>query len=256
MFLLRQPALAAMLASMLCAGHARSDDGARPQQLNPTIDPRLVAAGFLDGHPDLLHRDRGLKAYGKQDHEAGYKAFRRAAWYADKPSQAIVGEMLWKGVGVPRDRALGYVWMDLAAERGYRSFSEKRDLYWNALTPEERARAATEGVAIRVEYRDAAAEPRLAAAMERERRSLTGSRLGSLVNPVAIEVPGVGSIAASEYYHPRYWDPALYRQWQDSIWQELRIGRVSVGAVEDIGAADSPTTGPSAPAQTESPDDP
>ena len=108
---------------------------------DPTIDPFLVAAGFLDGHPDLLHRTRGLDAYGEKDHPRAFAEFKRAAWYGDKPSQAIVGEMLWIGLGTELDRAAAYVWMELAAGRGYTSFVRKRDMYWSQLQEHERDRA-------------------------------------------------------------------------------------------------------------------
>ncbi|WP_144409193.1 sel1 repeat family protein [Pseudoxanthomonas suwonensis] len=208
---------------------------------DPTIDPMLVAAGFLDSHPDLLHRSRGLDAYGKKDHEKAFNAFKRAAWYSDKPSQAIVGEMLWIGLGTEKDRALAHVWMSLAAERGYRSFSEKRDLYWQQLDETERARAESEGPAIRAEYADSVAEPRLAVVLRRELNKATGSRVGSATSPVQIVVPGVGTIDSTQYYNPRYWDPKQYREYQDSIWHDVRIGRVDVGDVEQVRDA-SPAT--------------
>jgi len=208
---------------------------------DPTIDPMLVAAGFLDSHPDLRFRSRGLEEYGQRNHAAALEEFKRAAWYSDKPSQAIVGEMLWIGLGLPKDRALAYVWMDLAAERGYRSFARKREAYWQQLDEEERARVLRDAPAIRAEYADAAAEPRLHAVLVRERRRATGSRLGSTVNAMQIEVPGVGVIDSTAYYHPRYWEPEQYRAWQDSIWTELRVGTVDVGDVEQVR---NPTAGP------------
>lgn len=159
--------------------------------------------------------------------------------------------MLWIGLGATQDRALAYAWMELAAERGYRSFSEKRDRYREAMTPEERARADRESPALRAEYADAAAEPRQAAAMRRERQSLSGSRLGSTATPVRIVVPGVGTLDSTEYYQAKYWEPALYREWQDSIWQEVRIGRVSVGDIEAVGKE----AGSSGPAPQPEPQD-
>lgn len=199
----------------------------------------MVAAGFLDSHPDLRYRSWGLEDFGKGKYPEAFKKFQRAAHYSDKPSQAIVGEMLWAGVGVEKDRAMAYVWMSLAAERGYANFSAKRERYWNELDEAERTRALDKGVAIRAEYRDAVAEPRLEAILRRERRQATGSRTGSLVNPVKIVVPGVGTLDSSQFYDPKYWDPRQYRAWQDSIWQDLRFGQVNVGEVEQVSNSDS-----------------
>ena len=129
---------------------------------------------------------------------------------------------------------MAYVWMGLAAERGYTSFSKKRERYWSELGETERARALQEGPAIRAKYADSAAEPRLQAVLKRERNKATGTRVGSTATPMKIVVPGVGTLDSSQYYDPKYWDPKQYRVWQDSIWQELRIGQVDVGEVEQV----------------------
>lgn len=204
------------------------------QQINPTIDPLMVAAGFLDSHPDLRYRTRGLEEYEERNYPDAFREFQRAAYYSDKPSQAIVGEMLWIGLGAGKDRALAYVWMGLAAERGYSSFSEKHQRYWDELDEGERARALKEGPAIRAEYSDAVAQERLDAILRRESKKVTGSRLGNTGNPLQIVVPGIGTLDGSQYYHPKYWDPKQYRALQDSIWKKARIGRVDVGEVEQV----------------------
>ncbi len=249
----------AILALLLCiASGTVAAQRSQPSQKDPTIDPKMVAAGFLDSHPDLLYRSRGLERYGEKNHPEAFKQFKRAAWYSDKPSQAIIGEMLWIGLGADKDRGLAYVWMDLAAERGYRSFSEKRDMYWQQLDEHERARAKQQGPAIRAEYADAVAGERLASVLRRERRQMTGSRLGSSTSPLVVYVPGVGSIDGSQYYNPKYWDPVQYREWQDSIWTEVRIGRVNVGDVEQVrdpgAGTPPPQDAPPPPPEAEQPD--
>lgn len=243
------PSILVALLLLLPAAAAQATGKGKRQ--DPTIDPFMVAAGFLDGHPDLLHRSRGLDAYAEKDHAKAIQAFRRAAYYGDKPSQAILGEMLWIGWGSDVDRALAYVWMDLAAERGYTSFAEKRERYWQQLEAHERERAEREGPGIHAEYADEVAEPRLALALKRELRKMTGSRLGSTTSPVQIIVPGVGTIDSTQYYHPMYWDPQQYRTWQDSIWTTLRTGRVDVGEVEQVRGPVSPV--PDAKTQADPP---
>lgn len=212
---------------------------------DPIGQEALVAAGFLDGHPDLRHRNEGLQAWEAQDYPRALERFRRAAWYGDKPSQAVVGEMYWDGTGVPQDRVLGLIWMDLAAERGYRFFSQKRDYYWSQLSEDERRQALARGRAVQAEYGDAAAEPRLAQVLRRERNRLTGSRLGSQTSAMEIVIPGYGSIDGTQFYAARFWDPAQYRQWQDQYWTDLRPGRVSVGEAEKVpDAAPAPPKPP------------
>lgn len=214
----------------------------------------MVAAGFLDSHPDLRHRKLGMAAYADNDHALALEHLRRAARYGDKPSQALVAEMLWNGLGTAQDRVLGYVWMDLAAERGYAPFVTMRESYWSRLERAERLRVAAAGEAVYADYGDAVAEPRLATVLRRARRNVTGSRTG-MVGNVKILIPGPGgleddasSIDAATFYHPRYWDPVQYRAWQDSIWMNPRLSTVTVGAASAAGTTTPATPVPPADA--------
>lgn len=210
-------------------------------QSDPANNTTMVAAGFLEGHPDLLYRNQGLDAYAEGQHTTAIERFRKAAHFGDKASQAIVGEMLWSGVGVEQDRVMALVWMDLAAERGYPRFVNTRNGYWNALTPAERQRARNLVDSLYAEYGDAVAEPRLARALRRERSKMSGSRVGSQVSNVQVVVPGQGSIDGSQFYNPKYWDPKQYRAWHDNFWKNAREGTVDVGDPEKLDAV---KTGP------------
>ena len=215
----------------------------RPLQ-DPTEHTLMMPAGFLAAHPDLQNRLRGLEAYEAGRFEEALNYYRRAAYYADKASQAMIGEMLWNGEGVARDRALAYAWMDLAAERGYQGFLKFREQYWQALDDAERERALNEGQAIYARYADETAKPRIAAVLRRGLGQATGSRLGS-VGALTISVPGPGGIPitidGSKYYDPQYWDPKLYAQWHDRVWMNPRVGRVDVGDTETLRGAKPPT---------------
>jgi uncharacterized protein len=203
---------------------------------DPTTDPLVLSAGFLTAHPDLRYRLLGLQEMKRGKFEDALRFFRRAAFYADKPSQGMVAEMLWNGQGIERNPSLAYAWMDLAAERGYAGFMGLRERYWNALTAEQRSQALAQGQEIYAMYGDAAAQPRLAIVLRRERRRLTGSRTGFAGN-VQIYIPGPGGfeqIDGTKFYDERYWDPKQYQAWHDSIWMKPRVGRVSVGEMEQI----------------------
>lgn len=204
---------------------------------DPTADAVMMTAGFLTWHLDLRYRLLGMEAMKKGQEADAFKFFQRAVFYADKPSQGMVAEMLWNGQGVPQDRALAYAWMDLAAERGYVGFLGLRERYWNALDAGERERALEQGREVYARYGDAAAKPRIAWKLRIGRREVTGSRTGFTSN-LRIYVPGPGGythIDGSKFFDSRYWDPEEYQQWHDSIWQKPRIGRVSVGDVEQVG---------------------
>jgi hypothetical protein len=216
-------------ALLLCTWSPRASDVP-----DPAADRVLKASGFLDGHPDLRYRLLGLEEYGNRNLSEAFGLFERAALYADKPSQAIVGEMYWVGAGTEQNRALGYVWMSLAAERGYHTFSKKRDAYWRALTEDERKSASLSAPALKERYGDAAAEQRLASALRRGRSQMTGSRLGSQASSVQIVIPGHGSIEGSRFYDSKFWNPEEYRAWHDAYWMDLRFGRVDLGSVEQV----------------------
>ena len=201
---------------------------------DPVIDDALVAGGFLDAHPDLKFRQTGLQAYTDRAFGQAMAELKRAAWYGDKPSQAVVAEMYWGGVGVPVDRVLGMVWMDLAAERGYRFFSQKRDYYWNQLDDQERKAAIRLARSVFADYGDDATMPRIAAVLRRERAKMTGSRVGSMSRAVQVFIPGHGNIDGTRFYDPQFWDPRQYRAWQDDYWQDLKPGTVTVGTPETL----------------------
>ena len=231
---------------------------------DPVADPLLITAGFLSHHPDLQYRLLGLQAYREKRFDAALRFFRRASFFADKPAQGMVAEMYWNGDGVPRDRALAYGWMDLAAERGYTGFTGLRERYWNALDAAERERAVSEGQTIYARFGDAAAKPRYEAQLRRGRMNMTGSRTG-FNRGVQIEIPGpAGSqmIEGSKFYDERYWDANKYWAWQDSVWMSPRIGRVDVGVVETVrdepvpAGSRIPETRPDADAAVPEVDDP
>lgn len=225
-----------VFAALALLGFAGVAGAQAPLPPDPTGDRLVMSAGFLSGHPDLRYRLLGLKEFKRGNYDDAFSFFRRAAFYADKPSQGMVAEMLWNGQGTERDPVLAYAWMDLAAERGYAGFLGLRERYWSALDETQRARAIAEGQAVYAQYGDEAAKPRQATAMLRERRKLTGSRTGFAGN-VQIYVPGPNGfevVDGSKFYDDRYWDPKQYQQWQDGIWMKPRVGRVSVGEIEKV----------------------
>ncbi|MEO8743425.1 MAG: hypothetical protein ABI365_09565 [Lysobacteraceae bacterium] len=227
-----------VVAMLLLGGVALADavlaqDSPRAAPANPLAND----SDFLAYHPDLGNRKKGMAAYDRGNFALAAGFFRKAARYADKPSQAMFAEMLWKGEGEPVDRTLAYAWMDLAAERGYPSLIAFRENYWNQLSDDERQRAVDVGQSIYAEYGDAIAKPRLALELKRGLSRMTGSRLGFMGN-LTIQVPGVGgnwiTIPATQYYAPRYWKAQDYWMWQDDIWKVPLHGNVDVGQLESV----------------------
>jgi hypothetical protein len=197
----------------------------------------MTSEGFLGYHPDLRYRLLGLGEYRDGNYAQAMVHFRRAARFADKPSQGMIAEMLWKGLGTPVDRPAAYVWMDLASERAYKMMLVQREKYWNALTEAEREHALAIGDALYLEYADTYAKPRLAQKLRQARMKTTGSRTG-FVGSLKIEIPGPNGstiIDGSDYYNEKFWNPNLYFRMQDSDWKEFGEGRVDIGEIQSAG---------------------
>jgi uncharacterized protein len=212
-------------------------------------DPR-ASNDFLTYHPDMASRKTGMDAYHRGNYVVAADYFRRAARYADKASEAALAEMYWQGQGVPKDHALAYAWMDLAAERHYPSLLAIRERYWQQLSPAEQARAVEAGQAVYAEYGDDVAKPRLAVQLRLGLDAATGSRIGFVGTMENFgQTPSTGNTKnktlklggqasgddGNQYYASRYWNEKDYYAWQDSVWDvPPRHGTVDVGALESV----------------------
>jgi len=189
---------------------------------------------FIKQHPDLLYRMRGLAAYKKASYLEAFNNFKRAAKYADKPSQGILAEMLWKGEGTPIDRPQAYAWIDIAAERAYPTMVLSREKMWSMLNDEERKQAIVVGRQLYKYYGDDVAKRRLEIALARVRSNITGSHLGFVgYLAITIDTPsGPQTIDGSFYYQDKFWKPAQYWEWQDTAWKNPPTGNVDIGPLE------------------------
>lgn len=231
------PLLLALLAPSPQA-RADGDKGTAPPRIYG-IPEQLLTGGFLEAHPDLDHRMRGVALDKKQDPASALHEYRRAAWYGDKPSQARIGEMYWNGQGVDQDPVLGFLWMALAAEREQREFSLLKLFYWQHLDPAQQAQARAQAPALEEEYGDDAALHRLAVVMRREQRRGTGGLLG--YNPSAGPLFMSNGLDPELYYAETYWKPEQYLALRDRMWEQSLQGQVKVGDVQQVPA--SPTEG-------------
>lgn len=203
----------------------------------------MTSAGFLSYHPDLRFRLLGLAEYRKGNYAEAMVQFRRAARYADKPSQGMIAEMLWKGQGTAVDRPAAYVWMDLAAERAYKMMLVQREKYWAEMTEAERAKALEIGDALHAEYADSAARPRLDQKLRQGKRKVTGSRTGFVGN-LKISIPGPNgsrSIDGSAFFDRKFWNTNEYLRMQDGDWKEFGEGTVEIGELQSTGDLTVPT---------------
>ncbi len=192
---------------------------------------------FLDGHPDLKYRTLAFKSYKMGDFKQAMEHFLRAAFYADKPSQAMIGEMYWKGEGVPADKATAYAWIDLAAERQFVNLLAVRERYWNGLNVDEQAKALQLGQGVYAKYGDQVAKKRLDAKLRTVRKNVTGSRTGS-VGSLTIQLAGPDgepvTVDGSQFYDEQYWKADKYWAWQDQTWNTMSRGKVNTSDLKPI----------------------
>lgn len=233
-------AVIALALAVPATAPARDAAAAQP------IPEDVMTDGFLAAHPDLGERKAGIARDDAGDFAGALRRYERAAWYGDKPSQARLGEMYWNGQGVAGDRVQGYLWMALAAERGFREFALLRQLYWQQLSADERGQARARDQAMLARYGDAAARPRLAQVMRRELHRATGSLLGhssaSHVYITRYEGSQPIGVDAERFYAPEYWDPARYWQLRDAVWEQQFEAHVEVGELQRVPAPEAPAT--------------
>lgn len=233
---------------LACAlGWALAAAAAEPLKLTDArymdIDSMVLAA---KGRPNEEHRLYGLKAYVQGRYGEADERFRHAAQYADKYSQQYLSLMCWHGIGRAPDRVQGYIWADLAAERGSRRLLAIRENMWAQLTLEQRAQVEAQGGDYYARYGDQAAKPRAESQIRGFARDMTGSRVGYRNQPLTISgapvngafAVGAGSNAAAYAIAAAASPDELYGkqgglQRLDAYWKEqdrqLDLGTVEVG---------------------------
>ena len=210
------------------------------RDVDATIDRNdqkvMASKSFLDAHPDMKHRTEGWFAYREGRYAEARDHFLEAARFADKLSQAMLAEMHWNGQGTPVDRAIGYAWADLAAERGYVQFLALRERYWKALSPVERERAIAQGRALLLAYGDDVARPRMAEHLAHvTRRAPRPHKDATIV--VADGAGGLVRVRGWDFYAEKFWDPVRYQAWVDARWAPLPAGTVDVRDLEVVREA-------------------
>lgn len=231
------------LAGVLVFAPLASADEVSLPGVAPADYDIVLSKSFMSAHPDMLNRLRGLGALDRGQGPEAAEHFRTAARYADKMSQAFLAQMLWEGRGIPRDRAMAYAWMDLAAERGTPLLLVERERYWEALDASERERAVRDGKALYAEYADDVAQPRLETLMRLALKDQLGSRTGNRSYTLDLCVGHWWisdrqlicnlRVPSYSYYRDQFWKPANYWQWQEAQINAPK-GDVHLGAPETL----------------------
>ena len=238
-------ALLAALATMVPVSAKADDDPLQDPYVQKTLRAMNDASTWY--HPDLFGEYAGMRRYTHHQYKEALKYFEVGAYYADKLSQLSIGLMHLNGEGVPKDAALAYAWIDLAAERGYPDFVATRDRIKNELTPAQLEQAQTLRAQLAQKYADAVAKPRMEHQLHLGAAQMTGSRTGfdsgvqhaavkqncgggATIGGVSVPVAGCGG---NDIYAKSRWQPDEYFASRDAQWKAT----VSVGKLEETGAA-------------------
>ncbi len=209
----------------------------------------MSSESFLVAHPDVKWRRLAQEELKKGRPDYAFNSFVRASRYADKTSQAMVAEMYLLGMGVDKDEELAYVWMDLAAERGWRWLVIKRERIWEGLTPEQQQSAIARGAEVFATYADSVAKRRFENVLKREAGRMTGPRSGADGSAMIVSMydgiaggsvsqesadgnlgGGGTSVRGDVYYEAKFWDPEEYWAWQDQVFGLEQPGEGQVNA--------------------------
>lgn len=172
------------------------------------------------GHPNELWRFYALEAVLLGRHVEAARHFQHAALYADKYSQHRLSLIFWEGKGRERDRAQGYVWADLAAERGYRDLLLIREKMWSELGKAERDAVPEIGSRLYAKFGDDASKPRLEQRLKYALTHATGSRTGFELDRLRmLDEPGPGTDPLpGNFWARERWEPEEYWKDVDAAW--------------------------------------
>ncbi len=126
---------------------------------------------------DLIRAARSLQDGFERD---ALDKFLAASRYGNKLAQKNVALMYIKGIGVEKDWARAYAWLKLAASHGDGGIATARDEVRLALREDEQSLAEQHFQDLQEDYGDLAALERRELWVRRQKREVTGSRLGKI----------------------------------------------------------------------------
>ncbi|MEM9302154.1 MAG: hypothetical protein AAGE01_08595 [Pseudomonadota bacterium] len=126
---------------------------------------------------DMIRASRSLQDGFEKD---AFDKFKRAARLGNKEAQKNLGLMYIKGMGVEKSWPRAHAWLRMAASRGDAQYRAAKDEVWGALRDDEKEMAEAYYQELREEYGDAAALERRERWVRRQKREVTGSRLGTI----------------------------------------------------------------------------
>jgi len=157
------------------------------------LAPNLVQATSVNHAqktPGYHQTNDGALEYARGNYFDAYRDFKSAARWSDKTAQFNLGVMYYLGHHVERNIPQAWAWFKLSAERGYPLMVEATESIGSEMTPEQQALAEGLFENLNSKYGDDATLSRTQRRMDRDRRSLGGSRVGTPMGPLLTLEPG------------------------------------------------------------------
>ena len=129
--------------------------------------------------PDQKELVRAAHSLKKGREKDAVAKFKRAAEWGNKDAQKTLGLMYVKGMGVTKDWAMGYAWLDLASSLGNSAIISTRDQVYASMNDDEKSRVQAYASELNEDYSDRLALQRREEWVRKQKRQMTGSRTGS-----------------------------------------------------------------------------
>lgn len=130
--------------------------------------------------PDEADLIRGVHTLQDGFPNDAFDKFTRAARYGNKEAQKNIGIMYVQGIGVSQNWSRAYCWLKLASSAGDPAYIAAREEVRKALRPDELGSTRQICMEIVEEFGDLQALKRRERWIRRQKREVTGSRLGSM----------------------------------------------------------------------------
>lgn len=176
--------------------------------------------------PDQAEFIRGARSLQDGFERDAFDKFLRAASWGNKQAQKVIGTMYAEGLSVDENWARAHAWYRLAASHGDQSIITDRDAIWESLRDDEKEEAEAYYQELVPKYGDLEALRNRERWVRRQKREVTGSRLGN-VGALRVQIPDATGyqweLSGQEYFSVL-----------DAYIEELRahLGEVELGDME------------------------
>jgi uncharacterized protein len=196
-----------------------------------------AGSGSRDYNPGLKAYVEATRLYESAEYTSAYQRYQQSARWGNKLSQFNIGTMYYNGIGVARDPARSWAWIELSAERSYPQLVQAASEIWGELDDNARQRAKRIlEEELKPEYADAVALPRTQRFVNRRYRSATGSRLGggAASNPLLVQPRDHPHTVGDVYYREDEWRVDRWLEQEAAWFEQMMQAGEPVAEFEEI----------------------